>query len=1420
VGTHYGTLAGSNTIAASTANIATMNVDYLTVNSAVVYGASTLNVYGTSNLTNVTVTAALSASTITATSANVSTFTVSGNTSVVGNVTVTSDASSNNYVLARRVPAGSLDVTQYVTGAVPLTTTTNLIQNYLSNAATITSNTGTGTITQALRLPGTSNSGVNFGTSHSVNLSNLATSNLFIEAWVNLSQLGVAQIILSRQNPTTADFGLYLTSGNLLTFYVINTGGTQFTASNASAIVAGTWYHVAASYQRTALTTGTLRVFVNGGVGGTTGSLTTTQPRLTSTANTNIGTDFLTANLYGNVADVRVFSGSLIVPTATFTTNTAPFTQSAPSYATGMSAVGTANTVLALQSQYFPGASTSPYGPCLTLPGTVGSYYAAANSAYDTNWRTSGFCLEMWINYASFANATNGGTAQSSPLTWSHGPGGGTYDWGFGITNVGGACLFLGGPSVANTAASVITTGSWNHIMVQGNGSNVYMAINGTFQPLNATYSPAGGNNTIAPTQPSVLSITSLNPIYVGSALTLTPPNFAIAKARLTFGTAGTPTLGNVYSTGNFTPNPNFAAVPVGAVVAWSLESQYPLPTYPSIQDVTVVPSQLTSYGAVPTPVGGVTSNVLSPYPTTYPQFDSVRFDGTGYIDYGNAASSSLTTNIWASNWTIEAWVYPTAVSGSPTIIQRTAVSTYTYDWSFWINGSNQISFVSTPSLGGAGTYNNGSVSYPVNLNTWSHVAATSDGTSSNVYVNGFLANTMPISAMGKGFNPQIATQIGTGGYGAVFNFFGNLADLRVSNVARYSGTTYVVPSAPFATDSSTLLLLKSMAGQTGTTLQVQGRGLNAVSMGATRAVNAYPPAPMRSYLLDTTSNALVTYGQGKYVASASTDFAAGSQFAWNAFTKNASGSNANGSWVPPEFYGGGAYQGSTTTVDSLGNSYPGAWLQVQMPVSIILSSYQLATDSGNQLRAWVILGSRDGINWTLVDSQPLTTAWTNFVHRTFTPTTTQAYNYFRMVASNSSGNNLVLYTFVLNGTEESLCVTNDSKVGVGIANPQRSLEVAGDLVVGGTISGGAGMGSFRNRIINGDMRIAQRGTSNVISTGAGAQYYMIDRFAFNSNFSAPGQLTQTQQTLTAADTPYQAGFRYSWRITTNTALTAASYGYTEPQQNIEGYNIADLMWGTSFGSPITVSFWFRTNLAPGLVVSATIRGGAQYAFPFAVTGNGTWQYVTATVPPPPNGGTWNSGTSTGISLFLGARGLNSYQNAPNAWITVNYSGTSLDCNPYATAGNYIEFTGVQLERGTVATPFEFRPFATELDLCQRYYYQANSTSATVLGVGAAYSFFGVGEVDTTSTARIYIQYPVPMRYPVQTFSSSSVINFSVLAGTNAGATSISLANDSTTLIGGRLDVGGTFTVGQGCILRSNALTSGATCFLGFSAEL
>jgi hypothetical protein len=1107
----------------------------------------------------------------------------------------------------------------------------------------------------------------------------------------------------------------------------------------------------------------------------------------------------------GNVADVRVFSGSLIVPTGNFTTNTAPFSLTAPNYATNMGLVGTANTVLALQSQYFPGASTSPYGPCLTLPGTVGSYYSAANSAYDTNWRTSGFCLEMWINYASFANATNGGTAQSGSLTFSHGPGGGTYDWGFGAHNGGGLVLFNGGPSGANTANSVITTGSWNHIMVQGNGSNIYMAVNGVFQPLNAFgYSPAGGNNTIAPTQPSVLAITSLNPIYVGSSPTISCPNFAVAKARLVFGTSGSPSLGNVYSTGNFntTLSPNFAPVPAGATVAWSLDSQYPLPSYPSIQDVTPLPSQLTSYGSIPTPVGGVTSNTLGPYPTTYPQLDSIRFDGTGYIDYGNAASSALTTNLWATPWTIEGWVYPTAQSIGNFIFAR-AASAAVFDMQLYMtNGNPSYLFLAY----GNGNYSGGT-NVAVSYNTWNHVAAVYNGTQVTLYTNGSTNYSFTPVAASLTFNPTHSVQLGY--YSGTGYLYGNLADVRVSNVARYTGSSYTVPTEPFVTDSSTLLLLKSLAGQVGTTLEVQGRGLGSTSIGAGRTVQSYPPAPMSSYLLDTTSNSSVTYGQGKYVASASSEYSV--YAAWGGFSKSIT------AWVSGSgnYSGTGAYTGSFTTVDALGNSYAGEWIQLQMPVSVILSTYQinpLGANIPNQVAGrWFVLGSRDGTNWTLVDQRSGYTAWVAQTFSTFTVSQTSAFNYYRLVINQLNGNSGLLNagSIIFNGTEESLCITSDSKVGVGIANPQRALEVAGDLVVSGTISGGAGMGAFRNRIINGDMRIAQRGTSFTIS-GTNNDYYYLDRWTTY----ATGTFTFSQQTLTASDAPYQLGFTNSLRMTG----TGTSTAY-EIMQFFEGYNTVDLRWGTSFGTPVTVSLWLRSLCSAGSVIAVTIRtvtGSYSYNSPITITNPATWQYYTVTIPPPPNGasgiGTTNGGS---IILDIGSYGASAAQApTPNAWLASNYTTVAGTTNILATSGNYIELTGVQLEKGTVATPWEFRPYAQELALCQRYYYR--------IGGDATYQVFGLGSfIGSTTLAQVYIPFPVTMRVGATgaNFSNSAVTTFWFGAGSGATCTAITQVGNAESRVGNQIQftTSSAVTAGTGCIIEANNTTS---AFLAFSAEL
>jgi hypothetical protein len=223
--------------------------------------------------------------------------------------------------------------------------------------------------------------------------------------------------------------------------------------------------------------------------------------------------------------------------------------------------------------------------------------------------------------------------------------------------------------------------------------------------------------------------------------------------------------------------------------------------------------------------------------------------------------------------------VYPTNFTNNNQLVFR-GQSASAYDLNLWFNTSGQPQL----QLGSGAQSISTTNAFPVN--TWSHIAYTYDGVNSNIYlgVSGTFKNVVSATTTSQTFNPAYGFNFGTftPAVGATNFLFGNLADVRVSNVARYVGSSYTVPSAPFSNDANTLLLLKSLAGQTGTTLEVQGRGLNSVSLGAGRVTNSYPPAPMSSYLLDTTSNASVSYGQGKYVASASSDV--GGNYVWNAF--------------------------------------------------------------------------------------------------------------------------------------------------------------------------------------------------------------------------------------------------------------------------------------------------------------------------------------------------------------------------------------------------------------------------------------------------------------------------------------------------------------------------------------------------------
>jgi hypothetical protein len=272
---------------------------------------------------------------------------------------------------------------------------------------------------------------------------------------------------------------------------------------------------------------------------------------------------------------------------------------------------------------------------------------------------------------------------------------------------------------------------------------------------------------------------------------------------------------------------------------------------------------------------------------------------------------------------------------------------------------------------------------------------------------------------------------------------------------------------------------------------------------------------------------------------------------------------------------------------------------------------------------------------------------------------------------------------------------------------------------------------SFRNRIINGDMRIAQRATSASAYSGGG--YQTLDRWNLFQNLGA----MNIAQSSTAP-----AGFSNSIQFTVSTAAsqTSSSSSIVTPNQSIEGFNFYDLGWGTANAKPVTVSVWVYSSLAGQYAI--WIRNSAAdrfYSTAFTILAPNTWQQITATIPGDVSG-TWigstnGIGATVGICLAAGSGRVG----AGNTWSSSSFYGVTGQVDWQATSSNTFYFTGFQLEKATVATPFEYRPFGTELALCQRYCYAISppSNAEGTIGTGAGY--------DGT---RVNVQFslPVPMR--------------------------------------------------------------------------
>ena len=246
------------------------------------------------------------------------------------------------------------------------------------------------------------------------------------------------------------------------------------------------------------------------------------------------------------------------------------------------------------------------------------------------------------------------------------------------------------------------------------------------------------------------------------------------------------------------------------------------------------------------------------------------------------------------------------------------------------------------------------------------------------------------------------------------------------------------------------------------------------------------------------------------------------------------------------------------------------------------------------------------------------------------------------------------------------------------------------------------GQGASRNMIINGAMDIDQRNAGSAVTqnVSSGSQAFYLDRWQMEYS-SGIGNYTVQQ----VSDAP--PGFSRSFKLTVGSGYGGAAY--YPIKTNVEGFVGQRLAYGTASAKPSTLSFWVKASVAGMYAVYLRIPGVASCNRPFWVTAANTWQFVSVTFP----GYTASTPNTTNseyvvIRWVLGSSGTNG---TSGVWGSAELPPTSTGTvvNLFANSGATFQLTGVQFEVGSVATPFEYRPYATELALCQRYFFVYNS---------------------------------------------------------------------------------------------------------------
>lgn len=291
-------------------------------------------------------------------------------------------------------------------------------------------------------------------------------------------------------------------------------------------------------------------------------------------------------------------------------------------------------------------------------------------------------------------------------------------------------------------------------------------------------------------------------------------------------------------------------------------------------------------------------------------------------------------------------------------------------------------------------------------------------------------------------------------------------------------------------------------------------------------------------------------------------------------------------------------------------------------------------------------------------------------------------------------------------GSRQALTIAQTG-VGINQPYPTSALQVGGTITATGDIIcnnlSAGNLGMFKNRLINGDMRIDQRYYGTLVSN---ASSYVTDRWVITA---AGG--TVSAQTIPLVGTLSLAGFQSGLQVVTTGAGTLTSTNFCVVQQNIEGYNTSDFNCGSSTAIPLVFSAWCLTSLVG--TYSVGLRNGnfsgttTGIGLPFSIGTASQWTRVSCVIPACTIGN-WGSSSVTGLAVSVGLTVGSNYTSTVTAWSANNIFGSPNNVNFMATAGNTLVLTGMQLEKGYMPTPFDYRPFAVEYQLCQRYYEQSS----------------------------------------------------------------------------------------------------------------